>query len=142
MCARQPSSSFQGWQHRVCVSIALRWVCSSIFVAEFREDVRIAIPAIAEGLKDSHSHVRSAAIELLPWLAAESMCQHRSPVGVLKHICSRISGGRSDPHSCHCGRSEGFSFSCSLGSHRAPFKAGSAGYVSASLSGGCAQAYL
>ena len=59
-----------------------------MFVAEFQEDVRITIPAIAEGLKDSHSHVRSAAIELLSRLAVQGMCQHRSPVGVLKHICS------------------------------------------------------
>ena len=49
-------------------------VCSSMFVAEFREDVRITIPAIAERLKDSDRYVRSAAIELLSRLAAQGMC--------------------------------------------------------------------
>ena len=45
-----------------------------MFVAEFQEDVRITIPAIAERLKDSDSYVRSAAIELLSRLAAQGMC--------------------------------------------------------------------
>ena len=74
MFARQPSSSFQGWQRRVCVSIALRWVCPSMFVAEFREDVRIIIPAIVERLKDSNPYVRKAAIKGVSRLAAQGMC--------------------------------------------------------------------
>jgi len=45
-----------------------------MFVAEFREDVRITISAIAECLKDSHSDVRSAAIAALSRLAAQGMC--------------------------------------------------------------------
>jgi len=45
-----------------------------MFVAEFREEVRIAIPAIAERLKDSDSDVRKAAIGTLSMLAAEGMC--------------------------------------------------------------------
>ena len=45
-----------------------------MFVAEFREDVRIAIPAIAEGLKGPDSDVRKTAIELLSRLAAQGMC--------------------------------------------------------------------
>jgi len=49
-------------------------VCSSIFVAEFREDVRVTISAIAEHLKGSDSHVRSAAVEVLSRLAAQGMC--------------------------------------------------------------------
>jgi hypothetical protein len=40
-----------------------------MFVADVREDVRITIPAIAEGLKDSDSHVPSAAIDELSRLA-------------------------------------------------------------------------
>jgi len=44
-----------------------------MFVAEFREDVRITIPAIEEHLKDSDSYVRIAAIEGLSRLAAQSM---------------------------------------------------------------------
>jgi len=45
-----------------------------VFVAEFQEDVRITIPAIAERLKDSRSDVRKAAIEVLSRLAAQGMC--------------------------------------------------------------------
>ena len=74
MFARKPSSSFQGWQRRVCVSTAFRWVCSSMFLAEFRKDVQTSIPAIAEGVKDSNSEVRAAAIEGLSRLAAQGMC--------------------------------------------------------------------
>jgi len=44
-----------------------------VFVAEFREEVQITIPAIAERLKDSDSDVRKAAIELLSRLAAQGM---------------------------------------------------------------------
>jgi len=43
--------------------------------AEFREDIRIAIPAIAEGPKDSHSDVHAAAIEHLSRLAAQAEFQ-------------------------------------------------------------------
>jgi len=45
-----------------------------MFVAEFQEEVRITIPAIAERLKDSNSEVRKAAVELLSTLAAQGMC--------------------------------------------------------------------
>jgi len=45
-----------------------------MFVAEFREDVRITIPSIPERLKDSDWYVRSAAIEVLSRLAAQGMC--------------------------------------------------------------------
>src|SRR5712675_1976704 len=113
MFARQPLRSFQGWQRRVCVNVTLQWVCSSAFVAEFREDVQITIPAIVECLRDSDSDVRSAAIEVLSRLAAQGMCGHHSTAllrVVLKHACSRIPGGRLDHRSCHCGMSEGFSF--------------------------------
>ena len=69
-----PSSSFPGWLRWVCVSISFRRVYSTMFVAEFREDVQITIPAIAERLKNSDSYVRKAAIELLSRLAAQGMC--------------------------------------------------------------------
>ena len=74
MFAWQPSREFQIWQRRVCVSIALWWACSSLFVAEFREDVQIIIPAIVECLKDSDGYVRSVAIEGVSSLAAQGMC--------------------------------------------------------------------
>jgi len=45
-----------------------------MLVAEFREEVRIAIPSIAEHLKDSDSDVRKAAIKLVSGLAAQGMC--------------------------------------------------------------------
>jgi len=59
-----------------------------MFVAKFREDVRITIPAITERLKASDRYVRSAAIEILSGLAVQGMCQCHSLVGVLKHVCS------------------------------------------------------
>jgi len=52
----------------------LQWVFLSMFVAKFREDVRITIPAIAERLKASDRYVRSAAIEILSGLAVQGMC--------------------------------------------------------------------
>jgi hypothetical protein len=64
------------------------WVRSTKFVDEFREDVRITIPAIGEHLKDSHSYVIKAAIELLSRLAAQGMPKHHFLAGVLKHDCS------------------------------------------------------
>ena len=45
-----------------------------MFIAEFQEDVRIAIPTIAECLKDSESDVLKAAIEGLSMLAAQGLC--------------------------------------------------------------------
>jgi len=58
----------------MCVSITLWWVCSSMFIAEFREDVRITIPAIVEGLNVSDWYVRLAAIEGVSRLAVQGMC--------------------------------------------------------------------
>jgi len=45
-----------------------------MFVAEFREDVRIIVLGIAEHLKNSDWYVRNAAIEFLSRLAAQGMC--------------------------------------------------------------------
>jgi len=45
-----------------------------MFVAEFREDVRITIPAIVEYLKDSDWYVCKAAVELLSRVAVQGMC--------------------------------------------------------------------
>jgi len=42
-----------------------------MLVAEFREDVRITIPAIVKHLKDSNSNIREAVAELLSRLAAQ-----------------------------------------------------------------------
>jgi len=93
----------------VCVSVAFWWVCSTAFVAEYREDVRITIPAIAKHLKASGWYARNSAIELLSRLVVQRKCYHHFPVGVLKHHdFSRILGGYSDHDSCHCGTSEGF----------------------------------
>jgi len=39
--------------HGVCVSITFRWVSSTLFLAEFQEDIQITIPAISEHLKQS-----------------------------------------------------------------------------------------
>jgi len=55
------------------VLASLLAVCSSISVAEFWDDVRIAIPAIAEYLKDSHSDVLKAAIEGVSRLAVQGI---------------------------------------------------------------------
>jgi len=45
-----------------------------MILAEFREDIRITIPAIAEGLNRSHFDARKAAIKLLSVLATQGMC--------------------------------------------------------------------
>jgi len=45
-----------------------------MFIAEFREDVRTILPAVAECLKDSDSDFREAAIGLISSLAARGMC--------------------------------------------------------------------
>jgi len=45
-----------------------------MFIAEFREDVRITIPATVEHLKDSDWHVRNAAITLFSRMTAHGMC--------------------------------------------------------------------
>jgi len=74
MFSRPPSRSYQGWEHRVYVSIDFWWVCSSTFVAEFREDVRITIPAIAKRLRDNDLGVFKAAIEGVLGLAEQGMC--------------------------------------------------------------------
>ena len=74
MRARQPLRDFQRWQYRVRAGITFKFVCSSVFIAEFREDVRITIPAIAEHLKDSDSYVCKAAIEGLSILVTQRMC--------------------------------------------------------------------
>jgi len=63
-----------------------------MFVAEFREDVRITIPVIAKRLNDFNSDVCKAAIEFLSMLAAHSMCLCHFVVGVLKHVVGEFSG--------------------------------------------------
>jgi len=45
-----------------------------MFIAEFREDFRIAIPVIAEHLKDRYWDVCNAAIEGVSMLGAQGMC--------------------------------------------------------------------
>jgi len=72
----------------VSASLSVAYAQRYLFVAEFREDVLITIPAITERLKDSHDNIRKAAIELLSRLAAQGTYQHCFPVGVLKQVCS------------------------------------------------------
>jgi hypothetical protein len=67
-------SSFQGWQRTVCLSITFWRVCSSMIVAEFREDVRIIIPTISERVEDSDFDVRMVATEGVWKLAVQGMC--------------------------------------------------------------------
>src|SRR5712672_2122067 len=50
-------------------------VCSSLFLAEFKEDVRITIPAIVEHLKSSDSDVCKAALDGVSMMAAQGMYQ-------------------------------------------------------------------
>jgi len=66
----------------VYVSASFWWVCLSIIVAEFREDVRIVIPAVVEHLKDSDWYVRKAAIKLLSRMAVQGTCWHHFLVDV------------------------------------------------------------
>jgi len=59
-----------------------------MFVAEFREDIRVTIPAIAECLEDSDSDARKAAIEGLSALAVQGTCWHHFQICVLKRVYS------------------------------------------------------
>jgi len=59
-----------------------------MFAAEFREDVRVTIPAIVDRLKDSVWYVRKAAVDLFSGLLAQGICQHPFLLGVLKHDSS------------------------------------------------------
>jgi HEAT repeat protein len=59
----------------VCVSVPDPSLQSTLFVAEFREDIRAAIPGFVECLKDPNDRVRFAAIEGLSKLGAHGLCQ-------------------------------------------------------------------
>jgi len=59
-----------------------------MLAAEFKEDVRITIPAVVEHLKGHDWHVRNAASELLLRMAAQGMCQHHFLVDELKNFRS------------------------------------------------------
>ena len=59
----------------VCVSVPDTLLRSSLFVAEFREAIRGAIPGIVYCLKDSESFVCKAAISGLSALGAHGLCQ-------------------------------------------------------------------
>ena len=63
-------------------------MCSTMIVAEFHEEIRMAIPGIMECLKDSEWEVREAVIKELSSLAVLRMYYHLSPIGVLNHDCS------------------------------------------------------
>ena len=49
-------------------------MCSSMFVAEFGEDVRSVISTIVEHLENPNPDVRLAAMELLSRLAEQGTC--------------------------------------------------------------------
>ena len=58
----------------VCIiSIPGLLLRSSLFVAEFREAVRAAIPGIVERLQDSHPDVRNAAVSGLSALGVHGL---------------------------------------------------------------------
>ena len=59
----------------VCVTIPDSLLRSSLFVAEFREAIRKAIPVIVDCLKDPEWNVRNAAIRGLSALGAHGLCQ-------------------------------------------------------------------
>ena len=60
----------------VCIIFPYLLLRSSLFVAEFREAVRAAIPGIVECLKDSDSDVRNAAVSGLSALGVHGLYQH------------------------------------------------------------------
>ena len=72
----------------VCRSIPDPFLRSSLFVAELREAVGVAIPGIVECLNDSHSRVRTAAVSGLSALAAHGLCHLALPVVALIPFCS------------------------------------------------------
>jgi HEAT repeat protein len=59
----------------VCVSIPDPLLRSSLFVVEFRQAIRTAIPGIVECLVDSQWYVRSQAISALSKLGAHGLCE-------------------------------------------------------------------
>ena len=60
----------------------------SIIVAEFHEEIRMAIRDIVDCLKDSAFWVRSAAIDGLLNIAPHGTCYHLSPSDILNHDSS------------------------------------------------------
>ena len=74
MFAKQLSSTFQRWKSRVRVSVTSRLLCSNMFVAEFREDIRIIIPDIGELLKHSDPDNFMGPIQILSKLEEQGMC--------------------------------------------------------------------
>ena len=59
----------------VCVSVPDPLLCSSHFVAEFRDAIRTDIRVIVDCLKASELDVRDAAISGLSALGAHGLCQ-------------------------------------------------------------------
>jgi len=80
-------------------------VCSSTFVAELWEDVKIIIPDIEKHLKDSDLFDRKFTIELLSKLAEQGMCLRHVLAGVLKHVGSWALERHSGDHSSYRGTS-------------------------------------
>ena len=60
----------------VCISIPDLLLRSSLFVAELREAVGVAIPGIVECLKDPAWPVRNAAVSALSALGVHGLYQH------------------------------------------------------------------
>ena len=72
----------------VCISIPDPFLRSSLFVAELREAVGVAIPGIVECLKDSTWPVRNAAVSALSALGVHGLCHLPLPVVALIPFCS------------------------------------------------------
>ena len=75
----------------VCITLLPMPLYSIAFSAEFREEIRTAIPSILKRLEDSDSYVRQAALDGLSSLATHGMDHHFANATVLNRVFSRVS---------------------------------------------------
>ena len=110
MFAGLPSRDYQHLAHKVYIDYAMRLPVDvlEVFVAEWQEDIRTALPGIMECLSDNDGWVCPAAIEGLTMLGAQGVyCLTVFAFGILDIVCSRMARGHSNGNSWHCGTSEG-----------------------------------
>ena len=72
-------------------TFSLMSLYSIVFSAEFREDIRTAIPSIVKHLENSASDIRQAALDGLSGLATHGMHHLFANATVLNPVFSRIS---------------------------------------------------
>ena len=69
----------------VSVTICPCLICSIMIIDELHDALRMAIPAILEGLKDSNWRVRSTAMDVISRFAAHRKYYYPPPFDMLDH---------------------------------------------------------